>query len=91
MTINELINQVYGLSVAGYFNGEKYSKREFAEYVKGVFRPELNTSRWLMEIALPDGRWFFQMTRFSDAADGFDYYIPDNRAQEQALISCYGR
>lgn len=95
MTINELINQVYSLSVAGYFNGEKYSKREFAEYVKGVFRPELGTRRWLMEIALPDGRWYFQMSRYSLAADGFDYYIPETRINEQTLISnfryFYGR
>lgn len=91
MTINEVINQVYGLSVAGYFNGEKYSKREFAEYVKGVFRPELNTTRWLMEIALPDGRWYFSMYRFADDRDGYDYFIPETRLQEQALISNLGR
>ena len=91
MTLNEVINQVYSLSVGGYFNGEKFSKREFAEYVKGVFRPELGTRRWLMEIALPDGRWYFQMTRFDDTVYGYDYYIPITRQQEQALISCYGR
>ena len=87
MTINEMTNQLYDLSAAGYFNGEKYSRKEFAEYVKGIFRPETNRKRWLMEIAMPDGRWYFQMTRFSDSKDGFDYYIPETRTQEQALIS----
>lgn len=87
MTINEMTNQLYDLSVAGYFNGEKYSRKEFAEYVKGIFRPETNRTRWFMEISLPDGRWYFQITRFSDSKDGFDYYIPETRTQEQALIS----
>lgn len=87
MTLNNVIDQLYAMSVAGYFNGEKYSKREFAAYLKSVFRAELNTRSWVMEIALPDGRWYFKVYRWHDDADGFDYWLPTNRQEEQELLT----
>lgn len=91
MTIQYLSNQLHSLSVGGFFNGEKFTKGELLDYLKGVFRPELNTTRWVMEIALPDGRWFFTITRFSDSSDGFDYFIPDTREQEKSVIALLDR
>ena len=86
MTIKHLSEQLYALSVGGFFNGEKFTKAELLDYIKGVFRPELNARRWVMEIALPDGRWLFTINRYSDSADGFDYFIPATREQEKALV-----
>lgn len=87
MTLNNVTDQLYSMAVAGYFNGEKYSKLEFAAYLKGVFRAELNTRSWVMEIALPDGRWYFKVYRWRDGSDGFDYWIPTNRTEEQKLLT----
>lgn len=87
MTIKEVSNQLHDISVDGFFNGEQFTKTELLNYLKSVFRPECNTSRWVMEIALPDGRWFFSITRFSDSSDGFDYFIPDTREQEKSVIN----
>ena len=93
MTIHEVSAQLYNLSVAGYFNGEKFTKRQLELYIANSFRPEVHLkaeNRLVMEIALPDGRWYFTVNRFSDKPDGFDYTIPDDREQEgkiKALLS----
>ena len=86
MTIHDISTQLHDLSVGGFFNGEKFTKRELHNYITNMFRPEAGPlkagHRLVMEIALPDGRWFFTIDRFADMPDGFDYYIPDNREQE---------
>ena len=85
MTIKQLTEQLHALSVGGFFNGEKFTKAELRDYITRVFRPELNARRWVMEIALPDGRWLFSINRYSDRDDGFDYFIPETRDQEKSL------
>ena len=93
MTIHETASQLYDLSVGGYFNGEKFTKRQLESYIANAFRPNVTLkagNRLVMEIALRDGRWYFTVNRFSDKPDGFDYTIPDNREQEshiKALLS----
>lgn len=79
MTIKEMTKQVYGLSIAGYFNGEKFSYSEFYNYV----RKHLNDSL-IMEISLRDGRWYFEMIKKGSICD---YFIPDDRDQEKHIIN----
>ena len=87
MTLTTAINSVFSLSVAGYFNGEKFAKSEFSSYVAGMFRnaDRLAVSGTLfLEIALPDGRWLMTINK---VPGGYDYYIPDNREQEVRLYN----
>lgn len=88
MTIHELSNHLYNLSVGGYFNGEKFTRRQLELHIRSAFKSEATLKiphQYVMEIALPDGRWMFSVNHYNSAADGFDYTIPDNRDQEQAL------
>jgi len=90
MTIHEVAAQLHSLSVAGYFNGEKFSKQQLESYIARSFRPEVHLkagNRLVMEIALRDGRWYFTVDRFADRPDGFDYTIPDDREQEAHIIA----
>ena len=89
MTIKYVAEQLYAQSVFGFFNGEKFTKAEFTNYLKRWFRPELKTTRWVMEIALPDGRWHCVVSRYSESPDGFDYYIPETREQDKALVDSF--
>ena len=41
-------------------------------------------NRIVMEIALPDGRWFFTINRYGD---GYDYTIPNNRDEEARILA----
>lgn len=87
MTIHNLASQLHSLSVGGYFNGEKFTATRLEDYIASMLR---TGDRLVMEIALPDGRWLFTITRFAQKPDGFDYCIPDNREQEgkiKALLS----
>lgn len=90
MTIHYLASQLHSLSVGGYFNGERFTVKELEGYISSMFRPGVTLkagNRLVMEIALPDGRWFFFITRFSDKPDGFDYTIPENREEEARIKS----
>ena len=90
MTIHTLSTQLHNLSVGGYFNGEKFTVKELEGYISSMFRPGVTLkagNRLVMEISLPDGRWFFFITRFSDKPDGFDYTIPENREEEARIKS----
>lgn len=82
MTKAELVSQLIDLSVAGYFNGEKFSKERLNTYLGALCRND--GDKLYMNIALPDGRWYFKITRFSKG--DWSYYIPDTREQEQRII-----
>lgn len=84
MTIHNIASQLHDLSVAGYFNGEKFSKAELEHYIRNMFR---TGSTLVMEIALPDGRWFFKIERYANEADGYDYSIPDTREEEDKIFA----
>ena len=89
MTIHQLSSQLHSLAVGGFLNGEKFSQRELENYIAKSFRPETQLklgNELAMEIALPDGRWIFSISRFGQGADGFDYCIPDTREQEARLV-----
>lgn len=76
MTLKEVSNQLYSLAVAGYFNGEKFTRDELYDVLWCWMR---TGNRVIMEIALPDGRWPVTITRYADRRDGYDYYIPDDK------------
>lgn len=85
MTIKEVVNQIYDLSVGGYFNGEKFTKERLNKYITNMLR----TGNWLvMNIALPDGRWWMEVRRYAN--NEYDYYIPDNREQEKNVKALIG-
>lgn len=88
MTLYDVATQLYSLSVAGYFNGEKFTRRQLEHYIRNAFRCEETLHiphRLFMEIALPDGRWLFYIYHYNTAADGYDYTIPVTREQEHTL------
>lgn len=85
MTLKEVIDQVYDLSVGGYFNGEKFTKTRFTKYINNMFK---TGNRLVMQIALPDGRWFFSINKLNN--NGYDYYIPETREQEKKVRAFIG-
>lgn len=88
MTIHEVSTQLFNLSVAGYFNGEKFTRHELEHHIRNAFRPDAALkagNQYVMVIALRDGWWYFTINRFSDKPDGYDYTIPDNREQEAQI------
>lgn len=89
MTIYELTNQLHSLSVAGYFNGEKRTEKWLRTYIQAMFRSGVNSL--VMEIALPDGRWLFEVDRWREGGhDQYGYTIPETRDQENRLYEKLG-
>jgi len=87
MTLTEVTNQLYNLSIDGFFNGEKRTKEWLKGYIQKLTRPELEKHSIIFDIALPDGWWFVKVERRDDVEKGFyDYYIPDTRTQERTLL-----
>ena len=84
MTKAELVNQLFDLSVAGYFNGEQFTKTRLNAYITNMFK---SGQRLVMNIALPDGRWYFYIDKYSD--NEYDYFIPDTREQEQKILDFF--
>ena len=88
MTIREISSQLFSLSVGGFFNREKFTKPRLENQLSSFTRKIAGFgvgSKYYMEIALPDGWWYFIVTKYADRADGFDYYIPETREQESAI------
>lgn len=86
MTIYELVSQLHGLSVGGYFNDTKMTTKQLRNYITSMFRAGGN--QIVMRISLPDGRWFFTITQYEPGE--FDYYIPDTREQETRIKNIIG-
>ena len=80
MSIKEITTQLYDLSIAGYFNREKFTKARLETYINTMLR---TGDSLIMEVALPDGWWLCEVQKVNGA--GYDYYIPDTREQETAL------
>lgn len=86
MTINEMARQIHDLS-KGQVNGEKFTLKELTD----VFRIWLKSSDcYIGEITLPDGNWLFEIEQHSKRIDGYSYWIPENRKQEQRLYEALG-
>lgn len=77
MTLRDITNQAMYLAVAGYINGEKFTKAQLYDlFSKMLYK---NPSQYIFEVSMPDGRWYCKATR---DWYGYDLYVPDNREQE---------
>lgn len=85
MTLTEVTNQIYDLTIAGYINGEKFTRKQFKEAVKHWF---LTGKKFIIEVSLPDGRWLCKIIKLSN--DEWDYFLPETRKQEERLYSELG-
>ena len=87
MTLREISSQLHSLSVDGFFNRQKVTVRWLEDYISTMLIRASGDSL-VMEIALPDGWWFFTIYKFTDGGKiGFDYTIPDTREQESRVLS----
>lgn len=88
MTLHEISNQIYDLTIDGFVNGERFTRRELEQAIRRWMRnPERNKipNTCVIEVCLMDGRWLATIDRFADRPDGYDYTIPDNREQEARI------
>ena len=83
MTLNEVANSLYNISVCGYFNGEKFSRKRFVTYIKKMF--SATDADFYIEVALPDGWWLTKIYKVSCGEKMYDYYLPDTRKEEKLL------
>lgn len=83
MTLHYVASQLHSLSVAGYFNREKFTVARLEKLLSDLFRTGDSVT---LEIALPDGWWYFTVSRYAPTRDGFDYFIPDTREQSDRLL-----
>lgn len=87
MTLNQAADQLYKLSLGGFFNREKFTAEGWRNHVKGIMRhPEtLKIPNTLVqEIALEDGWWLFSLTYFPESKE-YGWVIPETREEEQRL------
>lgn len=86
MTLHDTAISLFNLSVAGFFNREKFTQSQFEKYINNLFKGELKLgNRAVVEIALPDGWWLCEVIRYSDKSDGYTYEIPETREQEKSI------
>ncbi len=92
MTLTQAADQLYNLSLGGYFNREKFTADGWRRHVNALMRhPEtLKIKNTLVqEIALEDGHWLFTISYIpSSKGDGHGEYgwaIPETREEEQRL------
>ena len=57
MNIKELTNQLYELSVGGYFNGEKFTKERLTTYITNMCQPPWPTANALKVGACKSSDW----------------------------------
>lgn len=85
MTLLEVSNQLYDLSLDGFFNHQKVTR----DWVYDVLNTSLvraggNAKKHVLEIALPDGWWFATVYKFSNGE--YDYSIPDTKEDNKAVL-----
>lgn len=87
MTLHEIAHQLFNLSVAGYFNREKFTETRLRNHIAAQTQGD-GQKTIVMEIALPDGWRNFEISRMPQFGKGFyDYNIPETREQEKAVLS----
>ena len=87
MTLTQAADQLYNLSLGGYFNREKFTADGWRTHVIALMRqPEtLKIKNTLVqEIALEDGWWLFSLTYFPESHE-YGWFIPETREEEQRL------
>lgn len=81
MTLHETAYWLMRLT-EGKLNGEVYTNAELGYVLEKAFRT--GTSYYMIG-TLPDGDWLIRVFQYNDTADGYDYYLPDTRAEETLL------
>jgi len=87
MTLTQAADQLYNLSLGGYFNREKFTADGWRKHVKALMRnPEtLKIPNTLVqEIALGDGWWLFSIC-YIPSSNEYGWVIPETREEEQRL------
>lgn len=87
MTLNQAADQLYSLSLGGYFNREKFTAAGWRKHVNALMRhPEtLKIKNTLVqEIALLDGWWLFSICYIPESNE-YGWCIPETREEEQRL------
>lgn len=87
MTLHDIATQLHK-STNGRVNGENFTRQALESNLRRWMRNcENNKIRnsVVVEVAMPDGGWLCEIHKFADTADGYDYYIPDTREQEQRI------
>lgn len=88
MTLHEIATQLHNLTFGGHVNGEKFTKTELEQNLKRWLRNAGHNKipgKVVIEVCLADGRWLATVERFDNTADGYDYWIPDTREQENRI------
>ena len=91
MTIKDITNQIISLSeTLGIETNDRtewsvFSKTRLENHLR-KHEPKLGKD-YIMHIDLPDGKWLLFIYRYAETPDGFDYSIPENRADEYAMLS----
>lgn len=86
MTLREVSNQLYDLSLDGFFNHQKVT-RDWVYDVLNTFlvRAGGNPKKHVMEIALPDCWWLVTVYKYPNGE--YDYSIPDTEEENDAVWS----
>lgn len=87
MTLTEVTNQIYDLTIAGYINGEKFTKKLFNRNMHHFFN-DCGFTKWIIEVSLPDGRWLCKISKLANGE--YDYFLPETRKQEERLYAELG-
>lgn len=75
------------ISLSDLINGERFTVRRLNAQLSAQFRGRTKIeNKLVISIMLPDGEWLMTVNRFSTADDGFDYYIPETREQEDEIF-----
>lgn len=85
MTITTIANQIHDMAIAGYINGEKFTKKELSSCLRTWLKTK---DQHIIEVSLPDGRWLCKVYRY--AKNEYDYFLPDTREQERRLYAELG-
>ena len=89
MTLHQVANRLYDLTIDGFINGIRLSRKEFTNTLvewatsSGAFRLR---NKFPVQLDLPDGKWYVCINRYGTGRDSYDYWMPDNREQERLLI-----
>ena len=88
MTLKEASQQLFSLT-GGRVNGETFTRSQLesniASWTRDMSRNTIK-NHYVITVSLPDGEWYAALTK---TTDGYDYFIPETREQEKALITAF--
>ena len=87
MTLSDISVQLFTLT-NGRINGEHFTKAQLDKVVRMWMRETESftlKNRYVITVTLPDGNWPATIDKFADSADGYDYWIPETKAQAEAF------